>query len=165
MPDFVINTGPIIALTAAMGELKFLSQIYSEILIPQEVVLELEAGGSDCHELVAISEANSVFKKAQTQVDLPVLLRSQLDRGEACVIQTAIMHRVDTVAIDEKLGRRIARLHELKVTGSLGILLKAAKAGLVPSFEACFERMHDHGIWISRDLQELALESYRGKTK
>ena len=80
MPDFVINTGPIIALTAAMGELKFLGQIYSEILIPREVVLELEAGRIDCHELNAMSEAGSVLKQLRTEVDLPVLLRSQLDR-------------------------------------------------------------------------------------
>ena len=144
-----------------MGDLKFLGQIYSEILIPREVVLELEAGGIDYPELNAMSEAGSVLKQLRTEVDLPVLLRSQLDRGEACVIQTAIMHRIDTVAIDEKLGRRIARLHELKVTGSLGVLLKAARAGLVPSLEDCFQRMHDHGIWISRNLRELTLQAYR----
>jgi predicted nucleic acid-binding protein len=90
-----------------------------------------------------------------------------LDRGEASVIQTALTHEIQIVAIDEKLGRRIARLHELKVTGSLGILLKAAKAGLVPSLEKCFERMHNHGIWISRDLREHTLASYKkiSKTK
>jgi predicted nucleic acid-binding protein len=161
MPDLVINTGPVIALTAAMGNLKFLEQIYSEILLPREVVLELEAGGVDCAELTAIEEANSVLKQVQFEIDLPVLLSSQLDRGEASVIQTALSHDIQTVAIDEKLGRRIARLHKLKVTGSLGILIKAAKAGLVPSLEACFQRMQDHGIWISRDLQERALESYQ----
>ena len=161
MPDLVINTGPVIALTAAMGNLKFLEQIYSEILLPREVVLELEAGGVDCDELTAIKEANSVLKPVQAEIDLPVLLRSQLDRGEASVIQTALSQEILVVAIDEKLGRRMARLHELKVTGSLGILLKAAKAGLVPSLESCFQRMHDHGIWISRDLRERTLEAYQ----
>ena len=160
MPDLVINTGPVIALTAAMGNLRFLEQIYSEILLPREVVLELEAGGVDCAELTAVKEANSVLKQIQAEIDLPILLRSQLDRGEAGVIQTALTHEVQVVAIDEKLGRRIARLHELKVSGSLGILLKAAKVGLVPSMEACFQRMHEHGIWISRDLREHTLESY-----
>jgi predicted nucleic acid-binding protein len=161
MPDLVINTGPVIALTAAMGNLKFLEQIYSEILLPREVVLELEAGGVDCDELTAIKEANSILKPVQAEIDLPVLLRSQLDRGEASVIQTALGQEILVVAIDEKLGRRMARLHELKVTGSLGILLKAAKAGLVPSLESCFQRMHDHGIWISRDLRERTLEAYQ----
>lgn len=161
MPDLVINTGPIIALTAAMGNLKFLDQVYDRILLPREVFLELEAGGINCAELTAIKGAYSVIKQVQAEVDLPVLLRSQLDRGEASVIQTALSHDIHVVAIDEKLGRRIARLHELHVTGSIGILLKAAKAGLVPSLDACFQRMKDHGIWISRDLRDRALQSYR----
>jgi predicted nucleic acid-binding protein len=160
MPDLVINTGPIIALAAAMGNLNFLNRIYNQILLPREVILELEAGGIDCVELVAIREASQVFQSVQTEINLPILLGSQLDRGEASVIQTAVIHRVAVVAIDEKLGRRFARLHELRVTGSLGILLKAARAGLVPSLETCFQRMNDHGVWISRDLQELALKAY-----
>jgi predicted nucleic acid-binding protein len=164
MPDLVINTGPIIALTAAMGNLKFLGQIYNEILLPREVVLELEAGGIDCAELTAIKKASQVLKSAQAEIDMPVLLRSQLDSGEASVIQTAMTQEVKVVAIDEKLGRRIARLHGLHVTGSLGILLKAANAGLVPSLEACFQRMQDHGIWISRDLRARALGAYQQDT-
>ena len=39
MPDLVMNTGPVIALTAAVGSLDFLAQLYREILIPREVYL------------------------------------------------------------------------------------------------------------------------------
>jgi|GEM_PF-3607355 len=28
------------------------------------------------------------------------------------------------------------------------------QAGWIPCLKTCFERMHAHGIWISRDLQE-----------
>ena len=44
MPDLVFNTGPIIALTAAVRSLEFLKELYSEILIPFEVIQELQAG-------------------------------------------------------------------------------------------------------------------------
>ena len=89
-----------------------------------------------------------------TATDLPLLLSSQLDRGEAAVIQAAINHQVSTVVIDESLGRRMARLHQLNVTGSLGSLVKAAKAGLITDVEACFVRMHEKDVWISAALKD-----------
>ena len=156
MPELVINTGPIISLTAAVGSLVFLEDLYTEILVPREVFTELQAGGLDCSEVRAIRSC-SVLSIAEDTVELPVFLNSQLDKGEASVIQNAVIRGISVVAIDEKMGRRIARLHELRMTGSVGILIKAARAGLIPSLEVCFERMHAHGIWISRSLQEQAL--------
>ena len=160
MPDLVINTGPIISLTAAVGSLEFLQPLYRKILVPQEVFQELQAGGLDCAEIRAL-QACQVIVVSEAPVELPILLNSQLDRGEASVIQNALNHNIPVVAIDEKLGRRIARLHQLRITGSIGILIKAAKAGLVPSLETCFDRMHAHGIWMSRDLRDQALSAVK----
>jgi predicted nucleic acid-binding protein len=156
MPDLVFNTGPVIALTAAVESLVFLNRLYDEILIPFEVLQELEAGGADCPELAAIRGC-SVFRTLSEPVDLPILLRSQLDVGEASVIQNALIHNVSTVVIDEKLGRRMARLHELRVTGSIGILVKAARAGLVPQLDVCFQRMRSKGVWVSKALEKEAI--------
>lgn len=160
MPELVINTGPIIALTAAVESLQFLNELYEEILIPVEVIRELEAGGANCPELASIRACSAIRALAEA-VDLPVLLRSQLDSGEASVIQNALIHKVATVVIDEKLGRRMARLHELRVTGSIGILVKASKARLIPDLNDCFNRMREKGVWISETLQEQALHAAR----
>jgi predicted nucleic acid-binding protein len=124
--------------------------------VPKEVFIELQAGGLDCSEIRAI-RSGKVLVVAEGTVELPVLLNSQLDKGEASVIQNAVVHGISVVAIDEKMGRRIARLHQLRITGSVGILIKAAQAKLIPRLEVCFDRMHAHGIWISRNLQEHAL--------
>ena len=43
--NIVINTGPIIALVAAFGELKMLSSLYRKVLVPFEVIAEIRAGG------------------------------------------------------------------------------------------------------------------------
>ena len=158
MPDLVINTGPIIALTAALGSLDFLAVLYREVIVPHEVFKELEVGGVDCLEIQAIHCCSSL-SVVSTATDLPLLLSSQLDRGEAAVIQAAINHQVSTVVIDESLGRRMARLHQLNVTGSLGILVKAAKAGLITDVEACFVRMHEKDVWISAALKDQVREA------
>lgn len=160
MPELVINTGPIIALTAAMGDLGILDRSYERVLVPAEVHRELLAGGAQCAEIRALSRLRKVTLQPTPTV-LPALLRAELDEGEASVIQCALDHAIPVVAIDEKLGRRLARLHGLRLTGSIGILVKASRSGFISDLSACFNRMRDKGVWISDPLIAKALEAAR----
>ena len=54
MRDIVINTGPIIALVTATGSLEWLPSLYRKILIPFEVLKEIEAGGQGNPESCAL---------------------------------------------------------------------------------------------------------------
>jgi predicted nucleic acid-binding protein len=87
----------------------------------------------------------------------PCLLNT-LDRGEASVIQTALDQHITLVAIDEVVGRRVARLAGLEVTGSIGILLKARQQGLTGSMADSIARLRAHGIWLGAQVQAFALE-------
>ena len=75
-----------------------------------------------------------------------------LDTGEASVIQLALLRKVDTVCIDETIGRRIARLYNSKVTGSLGILLRAKIEGYPISLKQSIEEMQKKNIYLSSGL-------------
>ncbi len=44
--EIVINTGPLLALIAATGNLELLQHLYKAVWVPYEVVLEMEAGGN-----------------------------------------------------------------------------------------------------------------------
>jgi predicted nucleic acid-binding protein len=157
MPEIVINTGPIIALVAATGSLEWLSQLYTRVWIPQEVQEELAAGGPGVPELEALRHAGDVIQIQPASPTLPQVLVRELDLGEASVIHTALERKIGTVAIDEKTGRRVARLHGLKVTGSIGILVKAKQQGQVASLADCLRQMRQKGIWISEGLIRQAL--------
>lgn len=157
MRDIVINTGPIIALVAAAESLEWLPAFYDRILIPYEVVQEIEAGGVGNPESLALHGIKDLVMMGREKADLPPALLRELDLGEASVIHAAICHDIPTVAIDEKAGRRIARLNNLKVTGSLGILIKAKKQGLIDNLSNCISRMRFQGIWISEILVQQAL--------
>ncbi len=76
---------------------------------------------------------------------------------EAEVIACAQELGIGVVCIDEIQGRRIARLSGLRVTGSLGILLKLKSLGLIASVKPCVARMREHGIWLSAELEHHAL--------
>ncbi len=86
------------------------------------------------------------------------LIKNSLDIGEAAVIQSAINEGIQIVCIDETVGRRIARLCGLKLTGSLGILLKAKQEGYPVLLKESIMRMRERGIWLSDRLVSNVLE-------
>ena len=153
--DIVINTGPLLALSAA-GHLGVLSSLFRRVVVPAEVGNEISAGGPDlfaCAELAAASG----LERRSTPTALPPYLLSTLDRGEAAVIALALVERIATVCIDETVGRRAARLHGLAVTGSLGILIQARQRGLSVSLRNSILLMRQRGIWLSPNLETEAL--------
>lgn len=159
MREIVINTGPIIALVAATDSLNWLAELYRCVSIPHEVMAEISAGGPANPEAMALQAADDVVRFLEPAASISFALLQELDRGEASVIHTAIEQGIATVVIDEKAGRRIARLHGLKVTGSLGILIRAKREGIIDNLADCIARMRAKGIWISPVLTQQALAS------
>lgn len=62
------------------------------------------------------------------------------------------------MCIDESAGRRIARLNNLKLTGSLGIIISAINNGENIDFKKAINNMRNNGIWISEKLEKEAFE-------
>jgi len=54
--------------------------------------------------------------------------------------------------IDEYWARRIAEYKGLKYTGTLGVLLKAKKKGLIKELKSLLDELVSRGFWISTDL-------------
>jgi predicted nucleic acid-binding protein len=73
------------------------------------------------------------------------------------VIQTALDLGVKRVCIDETIGRRLARLSNLSVTGTIGVLIKAKSQGYDVSIPDALERMRQRGIWLSQEVIRFAL--------
>ena len=145
--QIVINTGPIISLIAARQGLDFLNSLYKNIIIPKEVVDEINEGGESGFGIEEFSNCN-FFNKQKNETNLKPHLKNSLDIGEASVIQLALDKNINLVAIDESVGRRISRLYDLKVTGSIGILLRALKEGYDISIIDAIKNMQNRGIYI-----------------
>ena len=160
MPDseqtVVTNTTPLIALTAATGSLDALRFLYSRVVVPFEVAQEIRAGGHDAFG-VDVFKSVSWLEIGDAPVVLAPYLQNALDLGEASVIQTALDLGVKRVCIDETVGRRLARLSNLSVTGSIGVLIKAKSLGYDVSIPDALERMRQRGIWLSQEVIRFAL--------
>ena len=156
MPDgernIVVNTTPLITITVATGSLEVLRRLYSRVIVPLEVEEEILAAGALAAGVAAFNTARWLERLSQYQ-SLPTFLQNSLDKGEASVIQAAFGHGIKKVCIDEKVGRRIARLSGLTVTGSIGVLVKARQQGYTLDVEAALSRLHAHGIWIGKEVE------------
>ena len=159
MLKVVSNTTPIISLLK-ISKLEILKNLYDEIFIPNAVYEELEAG------------LNKEYYKDLTQINwiniVPIKSKSShkyfidLDKGEAEAIILATEIQADLIIIDEKIGRYYANHADLKVTGTLGVLLKAKKEGLIKEIKPILNELIIKGIWISdklyKELSSLAGE-------
>ena len=109
--------------------------------------------------LIALTAATGGLEVQTAPVVLQAYLHNTLDKGEAAVIQTALNLRLPLVCIDEAAGRRIARLCDLRLTGSIGILLKARSLGFAVDMPLALDRMRRQGIWLSDRVVQFALSN------
>jgi len=155
--EIVINTSPLIAIVAAMGGFNVLQSLYTNVIVPFEVSQEILIGGTTG---LGVTEFQADFwlQKQTVPANISPILLNSLDIGEASVIQLALNKNISTVCIDEAVGRRIARLSGLAVTGSIGILLRAKKEGYSLSIKTAIEKMLNHNIRLSQRVIDFALK-------
>ena len=84
-------------------------------------------------------------------------LLADLDRGEAEAITLAQEQAADLIIIDEKLGRRYAHRLGLTSTGTVGVLLRAKREGLIKSLKPLVETLRASGFYLADALVEEAL--------
>ena len=77
-----------------------------------------------------------------------------MDKGEAEAIVLASEIGADFIILDETLGRFHAKHTGLKVTDTLGILLKAKQLGFVSELKSLLLELRIKGIWLSDRLIE-----------
>ncbi len=143
-------------MVASLGGLEVLKSLYANVIVPREVADEILVGGSSGFAVQEFEQAEWLDIR-QAQIEIPPYLSNSLDPGEASVIHTAIVENLKYVCIDEAAGRRIARLHDLNLTGSIGILIRAKKSGFSFSMKDAINNMTEKGIWLSRGVIEFAL--------
>ena len=155
MPKVVSNTTPILSLLK-IGRLELLKDLYGKVLIPNAVFEEIEKGKlkpyyQNLKELKWI-EILEIIDKSQKQYF------SDLDAGEAEVLILSKEIKAELVLLDEILGRRFAEKLGLKITGTIGIILKAKEMGFITKAKDLIAELREKGTWISPKLYEKILE-------
>lgn len=151
----VSNTTPLISLMK-IGKLDFLKDLFGEVWIPNEVFEEIQKGmDKEFYEDPSKIEWIKI-KKVKDKKSLSYFI--DLDKGDAETIALAVENDADLVIIDEILGRYYAKHAGLKITGTIGLLIKAKQKGLVQQIKPMIAQLKEKGIWLSDSLVQQALK-------
>jgi hypothetical protein len=150
----VSNASPVLNL-AIIDRLSLLREQFGGIWIPSAVLEELRPE-QDLPGSQAVREAiQAGWMRIEAVKNLPLVrvLQRDLDKGEAEAIALALQLKAEWTLLDEREGRRTAKSLGLKVTGVLGILLRAWQEGNLPSLRTAMDELREKaGFRISDEL-------------
>jgi len=142
------NTTPFIALSS-IDQLELLPKIFGQVHVAKAVIDECaESGRIIVPDITKLGWVIPV----DDEMDAALTVLFELDRGEKQTILLAKKYQADKVIIDERMGRRIAEYLELNVVGTLGVLAKGKKLGLIKSFRDSAVDMQSQGIYYNTGL-------------
>mgnify|MGYP001048618110 CR=1 FL=1 len=155
----VSDTSPICNL-ACIGRLQLLRSQFGTVCIPPAVKAELAdlpaaMGGAAVEE--ALREGWISVRPVE-KPELANLLARELHQGESEALALATQLAADLVLLDEREARRVAQRLHLRVTGTLGVLLRAKYSGAIPSLTAEINALRAKaGFFISTELEHRIL--------
>lgn len=145
----ILNNTPLVALWL-IDRLELLRDLYGEILIPQAVFEEFNAGNYTTRQATLLKAP--WIQVAQITHPKQLLVYTGLDKGEAEVLALAIERTAKLVVIDERKGRRYAQRLGLPLTGTLGLLLLAKEKGLITAVSPLIAQLQTNGLYFAPEL-------------
>jgi len=136
----IADTSALIALEK-IGLLDVLCKIYSEIILPEAVLNEFGTPVINC----------CITKRVESPLVKLFIGDLNLGKGESEVIALSIESGVKAI-IDDQKARRVAETLGLNMTGTIGILLKAEKMGLIESSYEKAKDLRAKGFFVSDEL-------------
>ncbi len=152
-----VDTGVLIALAAATGEWEIFDALGMSVVISSKVWEEIQQGSPGSPGVK--TSLRPGMKIWPYEIIIPIWLKAVLDEGEASVIALAMEQGWKEVAIDEAVGRSVARSCGLNLTGSLGLLIRAKKKGYAITIVEAIARIRLAGIWMGKAVEEAALRA------
>jgi predicted nucleic acid-binding protein len=150
------DTSPLISLDAC-NQLDLLRKLYTTVVVPRAVELELSVGGATGLPK-GLTRAHRRWIKVRTLSTPPLpALVAALDRGEAEVIALALEISSPLVLLDETAARAVARGQKLQVIGTLGVLLRAKEKGLLTAVRPPIDMMLSRGVILGSSLIDSVL--------
>ena len=144
---FVLNSSPIISLSKA--GLNFILEKLI-IKIPQDVAIELS------HEKY-VDEAREFIITNQNKIISDYVISDKirdwgLGNGESSVLSVVLKQKDWIAVIDDGEARKCAKVYNLNLTGTIGLILIDYKIGLIDSLEQAFYSIKNAGLYLNENL-------------
>ena len=142
MPNIISNTSCLIVLDN-IGMLDVLKELYGKVFITEEVSKEFGKTVPDWIEVRKVSD-NKYLK----------LMKNFVDLGEASTIALAVETDDIVIILDDLKARKLAQKLNLKITGTIGVLVKARKRNIITSTQEVLNKLRNEGFRISHEIEK-----------
>ena len=147
MPKTIISDTSCLIVLTNIGELDLLHRVYGEIVTTIDIAIEYGETLPDWIEIISVKD------KLKQQ-----LLEMQIDKGESSAIALALETPNSTVILDDFKARKIAERLGINFTGTLGVIIKAKIAGVIPSIKPLLKKIKQTDFRLSNEIELLALK-------
>lgn len=125
--------------------LDILPQVFSSVTIPTAVSIEVGF------------EADWLRVRPVQNLAVAATLKTQVDEGEAEAIALAMELEDVFLILDDRKARQLALQLNLKVIGTVGMLLRAKRNGIIPEIKPLLTALNQANFRISEPLIQKAL--------
>lgn len=147
---WVANASPLILLSKAES-LHLLPNMSESVVIPSVVVREIGAKKEGVYLLEELKKYDRFF--IQENVDVPEdILAWDLGAGETQVIVYGKRHGANRVVLDDLEARRCAKVMCVATFGTLGLVARAKKLGVLSQARPVIERLCQQGLYATSEL-------------
>jgi predicted nucleic acid-binding protein len=150
----VADCSALIALSAC-GQLELLEKLFETVVVPDAVYLEATvADKKEARQLKTFLQG----KVRQVDISQYVFLDAFADLGETEAMLLYKQLAANKLLIDDKRGRKVAKINNISIIGSLGVLLAAKERGLITEIAPLLNLIQQSDVHISDTLIESVLE-------
>jgi predicted nucleic acid-binding protein len=150
----IADASALIALSAC-DSLNLLDALFGQVWVPEVVFKEVALADKP----QAVRLRRYLQNKVRT-VDLKhfVFLDAFADAGETAAMLLYKEMAADYLLIDDKRGRKVAKINKIRTIGSLGVLLQAKRAGLISVVEPLLQQIASSPVFLGSDLVRTVLD-------
>jgi predicted nucleic acid-binding protein len=148
MPEIIVNTSPLQYLHQ-LGCLDLLAQLYGRVLVPAAVRQELQQGATLGIDLPTLENLSWVALVAADEESL-ARVSDKLGAGERAVIALGLTKTEPLLILDDAEARGHAKKHGLRITGTLGVLLKSKQTGGIVVMSPLLDALEQAGFFLDR---------------
>ena len=150
----IADTSALISLSVC-NSLQLLDDIFIKVVVPEEVFIEATKSNKPEAKLLKKYLHDKVMKVDMNDF---IYLDGYVDAGETEAMKLYKTLSADKLLIDDKRGRKIAKLNNISIIGSLGILIHAKQLGLIQEVKPRINKILNSSIYLEASLVEHVLE-------
>jgi predicted nucleic acid-binding protein len=151
----VVNASPLIYLSHA-GLIDLLQAENETVIVPRTVSEEIRRRGPG-DPTVQILAKTSWIQEADPVPPSPPVLTWRLGPGETSVLSWSLAHPGSVAIVDDLAARRCAEVLGIPLIGTLGLVLKAKRKGLLAAARPATEKLLAAGMYLSPKILDQAM--------